>query len=196
MLAAVHGVTRKAGLDPPYRAYTYRLRFPGQLYDSETGLYYNYHRHYEPDTGTYTQPDPIGLSGGINAYAYVNGNPVNLVDPLGLTQRDIDVARVIAMQSQSDLVFPDHYVVTDLGTTEDGGEVVGNTLPGVGTQLDDKYLKKLNNSEAAELLDTIIHEAVHNTLDPNDPLQKDGDRSGYPYDEAKKIEQQMNLLKS
>ena len=74
----------------------------------------------------------------------------------------------------------------DLGRTEDGGEVVGNTLPGVGTQLDDKYLKNLSNKEAAELLDTIIHEAVHNTLDPKSPLQQDGDRSGYPYDQAKK----------
>jgi RHS repeat-associated protein len=76
--------------------FTYNPRFPGQLYDAETGLYYNYHRHYEPDTGTYTQSDPIGLAGGINTYAYVSGNPVNFIDPLGLTQGDIDAARDIA----------------------------------------------------------------------------------------------------
>jgi len=59
------------------RAFTYNPRFPGQLYDAETGLYYNYQRNYSPQTGTYTQPDPIGLAGGINPYSYVRGNPVN-----------------------------------------------------------------------------------------------------------------------
>jgi RHS repeat-associated protein len=54
------------------------------LYDAETGLYYNYFRHYDPKTGTYPQPDPIGLQGGINTYSYVGGNPVNFIDPLGL----------------------------------------------------------------------------------------------------------------
>jgi RHS repeat-associated protein len=40
--------------------FRYNPRFPGQLYDAETGLYYNYYRHYDPKTGTYTQSDPIG----------------------------------------------------------------------------------------------------------------------------------------
>ena len=65
--------------------FKYNPRFPGQLYDAETGLYYNYFRHYDPRTGTYTQSDPIGLGGGVNTYAYVSGNPVNLIDPLGLS---------------------------------------------------------------------------------------------------------------
>jgi len=60
------------------------FRFPGQYYDSETGLHYNYFRYYNPQTGRYITPDPIGLEGGINLFAYVGGNPVNWVDPLGL----------------------------------------------------------------------------------------------------------------
>ncbi|MGE0084748.1 MAG: RHS repeat-associated core domain-containing protein [Desulfococcaceae bacterium] len=59
------------------------LRFPGQYYDSETGFHYNWHRYYDPDTGRYLTPDPIGLEGGMNLYAYVQNNPVNYVDPYG-----------------------------------------------------------------------------------------------------------------
>lgn len=60
------------------------LRLPGQYEDVETGMHQNYYRDYDPDTGRYVQTDPIGLAGGINSYAYVNGNPMSGIDPLGL----------------------------------------------------------------------------------------------------------------
>ena len=61
-----------------------RFRFPGQYFDSKTGLHYNYHRYYDTSTGKYLRADPIGLAGGINPFLYSLNNPINLIDPLGL----------------------------------------------------------------------------------------------------------------
>ncbi|QMV14629.1 RHS repeat-associated core domain-containing protein [Vibrio spartinae] len=61
------------------------LRFQGQYYDEETGLHYNRHRYYSPDSGRFITPDPIGLAGGLNNYQYVK-NPTGWIDPLGLSQ--------------------------------------------------------------------------------------------------------------
>ncbi|MFJ1745714.1 putative T7SS-secreted protein [Streptomyces sp. NPDC088116] len=64
-------------------AYT-PLRFPGQYFDPETGLHYNFHRHYDPEIGRYLTPDPLGLKPAPNPAAYVH-NPHTWADPLGLS---------------------------------------------------------------------------------------------------------------
>jgi RHS repeat-associated protein len=60
------------------------LRFQGQYHDLETGLHYNFQRYYDPQLGRFIHQDPIGLAGGENLYRYAP-NPVNWVDPWGLT---------------------------------------------------------------------------------------------------------------
>ncbi|WAU13714.1 DUF6531 domain-containing protein [Streptomyces tubercidicus] len=59
------------------------LRFPGQYFDPETQLHYNFHRHYDPATARYISPDPLGLSPAPNPASYVL-NPHTWIDPLGL----------------------------------------------------------------------------------------------------------------
>lgn len=67
---------------------TSNLRLPGQYEDEETGLYYNWNRYYDPDTGRYITPDPLGMDAGVNYYVYVQGNPTGMVDPSGLLSLD------------------------------------------------------------------------------------------------------------
>jgi RHS repeat-associated protein len=73
------------------RAFTfkvaYNLRFPGQVFDGQAGLHDNWMRAYDPATGSYPQSDRLALNGGINTYAYVQGDPIGSSDPTGLVKR-------------------------------------------------------------------------------------------------------------
>ena len=62
---------------------TVNLRFPGQYFDVESGLHYNYYRTYDPATGRYLESDPIGLQSGLNTYGYAYQNPLYYYDPTG-----------------------------------------------------------------------------------------------------------------
>ena len=60
------------------------MRFPGQYFDAETNLHYNYFRDYDSEIGRYTQSDPIGLAGGINTFGYALQYPIKYTDAKGL----------------------------------------------------------------------------------------------------------------
>ena len=61
-----------------------------QRTDDESGLTYLHARYYDPATGLFLSPDPIGIAGGMNEYGYVFGNPVNGADPSGLDPDRLD----------------------------------------------------------------------------------------------------------
>jgi RHS repeat-associated protein len=71
------------GLDAPGTQPGMPLRMPGQYLDDETGLHYNHQRYYDPATGRYLSPDPLGLAPAPNPVTYVR-NPLTHTDPLGL----------------------------------------------------------------------------------------------------------------
>ncbi|BCV62866.1 RHS repeat-associated core domain-containing protein [Shewanella algae] len=94
------------------------LRYQGQIYDRETGLYYNRHRYYDPEICQYLSPDPIGLAGGTRPQAYVH-NPLEWVDPLGLSgcpepesSNGIDKTKHFDRETITD-GFQDHHIISD-----------------------------------------------------------------------------------
>jgi RHS repeat-associated protein len=75
------GQTTLKGTNTPVQV---NLRFPGQYFDEESNLSYNYFRSYQAGQGRYTQADPIGIGGELNRFSYVKGNPLMFTDPPGL----------------------------------------------------------------------------------------------------------------
>ena len=96
------------GNGSPSGAATVNLRMPGQFYDAESSLFYNWNRYYNPATGRYISSDPIGLEGGINTFLYAAASPVMMVDPEGLYswwdfQGDLADAQIGALEGLAGL---------------------------------------------------------------------------------------------
>jgi RHS repeat-associated protein len=89
-------------------------RFPGQWFQSESGLHQNWMRDYDPTTGRYLQADPLGLVDGASVYGYVKQNPGRWIDPRGEFVWAIPVAVTGAMMLYAYLVWDycqDHPIV-------------------------------------------------------------------------------------
>lgn len=128
--------------DADGHAFAFNLRFPGQYYDAETGLSYNYHRDYESTTGRYVEPDPLGLRAGPSEYAYVGSDPINNIDINGLIAwkgemysvagADIGGGGVYLFDLKSDCI-DNHYVYTHVFASGVGpGAGYDLIIPGAG----------------------------------------------------------------
>ncbi|MTD29438.1 RHS repeat-associated core domain-containing protein, partial [Erwinia sorbitola] len=147
----------------PYAA-RQNLRFAGQYYDEETGLHYNTLRYYDPGSGSFTQPDPIGLRGGINLYAY-GPNPLTWVDPLGLANTAL--SELLGLNSNSIGVYRytdktghiyvgstvDQDFITRLGQHIDSGKLPIDQISTVQVlNMDGHSAQSILNTEASEIV--------------------------------------------
>lgn len=163
---------------------TVNLRFPGQYYDAETTLNYNWYRYYSPEIGRYISSDPIGLEAGTNTYVYVAANPLVTIDPEGLTVEQImqivELAREREPGNDPDLkglkIPPNSKIFVDslrLGTS---GQYSNKTDE---VTLDARYLADLNCAMLERLYATVVHESFHWTdkrgygSDTREPMKND-----------------------
>jgi len=170
--------------------FSYNLRFPGQYYDRETGLHYNYFRDYEPGTGRYVQSDPIGIAGGLNTYGYVWGNPLSYVDLFGL-EVEVGVRRFHPVP----VPYARHCYVRfngknndtlsfdKQGVHADPNAGVGNFSSTTGKENDSCVRKKMKTCEAEQydFTDFNCCHCVSNALDACG-LKKQGGWPNWPHD--------------
>jgi RHS repeat-associated protein len=150
----VHSVSGSATLD---------ARFPGQWFQTETGLHYNWHRSYDPTLGRYTQPDPLGFVDGPSVYGYAGGSPHRFVDRDGRISLDD-----IIIQMEKNFICP---ILRTQVLLECKNEPIALFKPNKCTPsdsceiLEQKYLKRRRCIASQTLLTKICY--------PDDPTHEE-----------------------
>jgi RHS repeat-associated protein len=110
---------------------TNNLRFPGQYFLIESGLAYNWHRHYDPTIGRYLQPDPLGFVDGPSVYGYARSAPGMYIDPAGEFIPLIVAGAVVGAVINSGIYALSTPTYTWQGAV--GAALAGGIAGGVGT---------------------------------------------------------------
>jgi RHS repeat-associated protein len=137
-----------------------RVRFPGQYHDEETGLHYNLKRYYDPEISRYLSPDPFGVEGGLNLYAYCV-DPITSYDPFGLDPHGLQFA--VFKKDGKTQVGPDDPSMGGAGNwspLQSGA----NGAPFTGTKKDRERFGQLGTGDTEQ-------KALH-LLDTNDNARK------------------------
>jgi RHS repeat-associated protein len=154
--------------------FVYHLRFPGQYFDAESGLHYNYLRNYDPSTGRYVESDPVGLAAGVNTYGYTLQNPLWYVDPFGL---DVQICN-----RPADLPFPlnqfNHWWVKtnthEAGMGPMNGQVPAqegrSDRPGDPVQTVDHSGQSSASNAQCTVMNNVDEDCVNKLIKPGQPL--------------------------